>query len=137
MVQRLADGELVLIPRDRKVEDAAFKRLEKLDLRDVKSTPLDVLKEHEGSLFISPRCPSNPYEFLAKFDDQNRFLAFSAEHVPELVSAGWQIDYSEDYPYRIAEGEGERSFFDKSHTGGSSWGSSIVFERFAIARAIC
>jgi len=105
MVQRLADGELVLIPRDRKAEDAAFKRLEKADLRDVKNTPLDVHKEHEGSLFISPSCPSNPYEFLAKFDDHNRFLAFSAERVPELVSAGWQIDYSEDYPYRIAEGE--------------------------------
>ena len=105
MVQRLAEGELVLIPRDRKAEDAALKRLEKLDLRHVKSTPVDVLKEHEGSLFISPGGGLNPYEFLAKFDDQNRFLTFSAERVPELVSAGWQIDYSEDYPYRIAEGE--------------------------------
>jgi hypothetical protein len=105
MVQRLADCELVLIPRDRKAEDSAFKRLEKLDLRDVKSTPLDVHKEHEGSLFISPGGGLNPYEFLAKFDDQNRFLAFSAERIPELVSVGWQIDYSEDYPYRIAEGE--------------------------------
>jgi len=120
MVQRLADDELVLIPRDRKAEDAAFKRLENLDLRDVKSTPLDVHKEHEGSLFISPSCPSNPYEFLAKFDDQNRFLAFSAERVPELVSAGWQIDYSEDYPYRIAEGEAAW-WADISEGSGIDW----------------
>ena len=105
MVQRLAGDELVLIPRDRKAEDAALKRLEKLKLRDVKNTPLDVPKEHEGSLFISPAGPSNPYEFLAKFDDKSRFLEFSAESVPELASAGWQIDYSDDYPYRIAEGE--------------------------------
>ena len=105
MVQRLHDGELVLIPRDRKAEDVAFKRLEKLDLRATKNTPLDITKEHEGSLFISPSGSSSPYEFLAKFDDRNRFLTFSAESVPELVSAGWQVDYSEDYPYRIAEGD--------------------------------
>ena len=108
MVQRLADGELVLIPRDRKAEAAAFKRLEEArSPRAVKNTPLDVPKEHEGSLFISPSGSFDPYEFLAKFDDQNRFLAFSAERVPELVSAGWQIDYSDDYPYRIAEGEAD------------------------------
>ena len=105
MVQRLHDGELVLIPRDRKAEDDAIKRLEKLDLREVKNTPLEAPKEHEGSLFISPGGGLNPYEFLSQFDDQNRFLAFSAERLPELASAGWQIDYSEDYPYRIAEGE--------------------------------
>ncbi len=32
------------------------------------------------------------------------FLAFSAETVPELVQDGWQVYYSDDYPYRIAEG---------------------------------
>ncbi len=105
MVQRLTDGELVLIPRDRKAEDAAVKRLEKLDVRGVKSTPLDLPKEHEGSFFISPGSGLNAYDFLARFDDRNRFLAFSAERIPELVSAGWQIAYSDDYPYRIAEGE--------------------------------
>ena len=50
-----------------------------------------------------PYTPNNIYTYQpAKY---YRFLAFSAERVPELVSAGWQIDYSEDYPYRIAEGE--------------------------------
>ena len=34
-----------------------------------------------------------------------RFLNFSTEAIPELAAAGWQIAYSDDYPYRIAEGE--------------------------------
>ena len=47
---------------------------------------------------------SSHYEILQAWDDPSRFLAFSADAVPELVKDGWQVFFSDDYPYRIAEG---------------------------------
>jgi superfamily II DNA or RNA helicase len=104
-IQRFAAGELVLMPRDRKAELAAAKRLEKFNLRQFKDIPLDVPSGRPQDLFISPPGRPSAYEFLATFEDESRFLEFSAESIPELAAEGWQIEYSDDYPYRIADGE--------------------------------
>ncbi|HWO44846.1 MAG TPA: hypothetical protein VNO87_04565, partial [Methylomirabilota bacterium] len=40
-------------------------------------------------------------------NDPARFIAFSADCVPLLVKDGWQVAFSDDYPYRIAEGDAQ------------------------------
>ena len=61
--------------------------------------------EHAGALFLAPPGRLGAHEFAQTFDDPSRFIAFSIEAVPELAHEGWQVAFSDDYPYRIAEGE--------------------------------
>ena len=104
----IEEDRLILIPRDHKAELAAAERASQLALKGLKDTPLDVPAKHAGDLFLalSP-APGRTgvHDFLARFDDPARFLAFSAESIPQLVNEGWEIVYSDDYPYRVAEGE--------------------------------
>ena len=69
------------------------------------STALKADREHAGALFVPPPGWHTPYEFIAACDEPSRFIAFSVEAVPKLTQEGWQIAYSGDYPYRVAEGE--------------------------------
>jgi hypothetical protein len=47
----------------------------------------------------------DPYRVITSFIDPARFIAFSTDCVPLLVKDGWQVAFSDDYPYRIAEGD--------------------------------
>ena len=105
MLERLEGELLVLTPRDGKVERAAFERLGTLGLKGIKDSLLETGREHVNDMLIAPGGEQSPYEALAGLDDPSRFIAFSAEAVPLLRSEGWQIVYSHDYPYRVAEGE--------------------------------
>ncbi|MBA4174190.1 MAG: helicase [Hyphomicrobium sp.] len=104
----IEQDQLIVIPRDHKAELAAAERASQFALKGLKDTPLDVPAPHAGDLFLA----LNPgpgrtgvHDFLARFDDPARFLAFSAQTLPRLAGEGWQIAYSDDYPYRLAEGE--------------------------------
>ncbi len=104
----IEDNQLILIPRDQKAELTAAERLLQLALKGLKDTPLDVPSTHAADLFLalSPTPDrTGVHDFLARFDDPGRFLTFSAEAVPQLAGEGWEIAYSDDYPYRLAEGE--------------------------------
>ena len=105
MLERLEGELLILTPRDGKVERAAFERLGTLGLKGIKDSLLETGREHANDMLIAPGGEQSPYEALAGLDDPSRFIAFSAEAVPLLRSEGWQIVYSHDYPYRVAEGE--------------------------------
>ena len=105
MLERLEGELLVVTPRDGKVERAAFERLGKLGLKGSKDGLLETGSEHANDMLIAPGGAQNPHEALAALDDHSRYIAFSAEAVPQLRSEGWQIAYSDDYPYRVAEGE--------------------------------
>lgn len=105
----IEENQLILIPRDHKAELAAAQRLSQFDLKGLKGTPLDVPVAHAADLFLalSPVAGGRTgvHDFLARFDDPTRFLSFSAEAVPQLSREGWEIAYSSDYPYRLADGE--------------------------------
>jgi SNF2-related domain len=104
----IEEDRLILIPRDHKAELAAAERLSQLALKGLKDTPLEVPARHAADLFLALNpAPGRTgvHDFLARFDDPARFLTFSAEAVPRLLGEGWEIAYSDDYPYRIAEGE--------------------------------
>ncbi|HEU0060057.1 MAG TPA: DEAD/DEAH box helicase [Hyphomicrobiaceae bacterium] len=105
MLERLEGDVLVITPRDGKLECAALERLGALGLKGIKDGLLETSSEHANDLLIASGGEERPDEALAGLDDPTRFIAFSAEAVPLLRSEGWQIAYSDDYPYRMAEGE--------------------------------
>jgi superfamily II DNA or RNA helicase len=104
MAERMEDNRLIVTPRDGKAEAAAAGRLTKLGFKPFSALPFNVRPEHQEDLFQAPPGMSSHYEILQACDDPSRFLAFSADTVPELVKDGWQVFFSDDYPYRIAEG---------------------------------
>jgi superfamily II DNA or RNA helicase len=106
-IERMEDGRLILTPRDIKAEAAAAERLTRLGFKPFSALPFTVSREYQDDLFLAPPEMSSHYEIIAACDDPGRFLAFSADTVPELVRDGWQVFFSDDYPYRIAEGEGD------------------------------
>jgi superfamily II DNA or RNA helicase len=106
-VDRVEADRLVITPRDHKAEALAGERLLKLGLKGLTKLPFNIPPENARDLFLAP--PGNPgvYDFIAGFDDPGRFIAFSAEALPQLASEGWQIAFADNYPYRIAEGSAE------------------------------
>jgi len=129
-VERLEDGLLVIMPRDENAERAAFERLGKLALIEIGESLIEGGSEHAKDLSLAPSATSNSYETLARLEDPSRFIAFSAQAVPLLRSEGWQISYSDDYPYRIAEGEVDwwADLGEGSASTGSRSSSPIEFE---------
>ncbi|HEY1243278.1 MAG TPA: DEAD/DEAH box helicase [Hyphomicrobiaceae bacterium] len=109
VLQRTHGDTLVLTPRHKPAETKAQQRLAQLGLKRAvdpfSSNPLVVDREHAGAFFIAPPGRLSAYEFAHTFDDPSRFIAFSMEAVPQLVQEGWQVSFSDDYPYRLAEGE--------------------------------
>ena len=104
---QLTEGEkLVLFPRDGKAEMRASDLLRRLDLGPVSKAPFNVAAGHARDLFLYPEGKrQNAYELVGNFDDPSRFLAFSRDAVPVLRAEGWQVVFSDDYPYQIADGE--------------------------------
>jgi superfamily II DNA or RNA helicase len=130
VLERMADNRLILTPRDRKAEAEAANRLAKLGFAPFSALPFTVPPENQADLFHAPPGISSPYEILQACDDPNRFLAFSAETVPELVKDGWQIVFSDDYSYRIAQREADW-WADVGEGSGIDWFSfemGIEFE---------
>ena len=130
-VEHVGEQErLILTPRDHQAELAAIERLQKLGVKQIASLPFEVTAEHVHDLFVAP--PGNPgvYDLLANFDQPDRFIAFSAEAVPALVKDGWHVAFSDDYPYRIADGEAQW-WADTGEGSGIDWFSfelGIEFE---------
>ena len=104
MLERMEGDRLLLTPRDRKAEVTAIRRLAKLGFTPLNDLPFNAPPEHQEDLFLAPPNISSHYELMEIWNDPSRFLAFSADTVPELVKDGWQVLFSDDYPYQIAEG---------------------------------
>ena len=104
MLERDENGTAVLTPRDHPFELQAAETLARHGLAQLNRKFFDVSPEYAKCLFIEGDATADAYEYLATFDDPGRFLAFSAEVVPQLAAQGWHVTYSDDYPYRIAEG---------------------------------
>lgn len=105
-LQVTEDDKLVLIVRDAKVEDRAADLLRRMDFGPVNKAPFSVASAHAHDLFLYlPGNRQNGYELIATFDEPARFLEFSRTAVPVLRAEGWQVAFSDDYPYQFAEGE--------------------------------
>ena len=105
VLERMEGGKLVLTQRRKAAEDKARRQLAKRRVVPLTKGLFQVDRTHAGALFIAPPGRLGAYDLLATFDDPSRFIAFSAEAVPELRQQGWQVSFSDDYPYRVAEGE--------------------------------
>lgn len=105
VLERFDDGVLILTPRDTRAELVAHGRLGELHLKPLRDSPLDANSDSAKDLYFAPEGPMDAYSFLEVFDDPSRFIAFSTDCIPKLVAEGWEVAYSDDYPYRLAEGE--------------------------------
>jgi superfamily II DNA or RNA helicase len=109
VLQRTDGDRLVLTPRHKPAETKALQRLAQLGLKRAvdpfASNALMVDRQHAGAFFIAPPGRLSAYEFAHAFDDPTRFIAFSVEALPQLLQEGWQVAFSDDYPYRVAEGD--------------------------------
>ncbi|HVG82457.1 MAG TPA: DEAD/DEAH box helicase, partial [Methylomirabilota bacterium] len=108
MLERMDGNSVILTPRNGNAEAKARRHLLALGLAPADKTgsnPIQVGREHAGALFIAPPAGLDPDELADTFDDPSRFIAFSMDTVPKLAAEGWQVSFSDDYPYRIAEGE--------------------------------
>ena len=103
-LERLEGQKLILTPRAHRFEVDAMERLQKLGLKSTTGMAIDIKDGGAPCLFLAPPGNLSVYDFMAAFDDPSRFIAFSVEGVPPLLQDGWQIAYSADYPYQIAEG---------------------------------
>jgi superfamily II DNA or RNA helicase len=106
-LERVEADRLILMPRDTAHERKAGERLAAVGLKSVSGLPFDVAPEHVRDLFIAPPGQIDPYRIIANINDPARYIAFSADVVPLLVRDGWQVAFSDDYPYRIAEGDAQ------------------------------
>ena len=97
--------KLIVVPRHKDAEAKARTRLAKFGLAPVAGSPLVVDRRQAGAFYIAPSGRLSADEFADTFDDPNRFIGFSVEAVPQLQQEGWQVTFSDDYPYRIADGE--------------------------------
>ena len=104
-VERMEGERLILMPRDHKFELKAAEHLASLGLGKLSRLPLQIDAKHEHAFFLMPAEKHNISELLNELDDHTRYLTFSADELPRLSQAGWEIAFADDYPYRIAEGE--------------------------------
>lgn len=106
-LERLDEDMLILTPRDTAIERNALKQLSKAGLQPMEDCPLIAVGEKGNPLHLAfdDEETGNSDEFFEAFGDPNQFIAFSSHIVPKLIADGWQISYSDDYPYQIAEGE--------------------------------
>jgi superfamily II DNA or RNA helicase len=108
VLERVDGAKLVLTPRHKDAETKARQRLAELGLAPLAGSPLHAGPDDKGALFIAPPGKPNPYELIAAIDNnKSRYIGFSAEAVPALRQEGWQVAFSDDYPYLIAEGEAD------------------------------
>ena len=104
-LQYMEGDKLILVPRDHQAEMRASELAHHHNLKPIKDSPLDLIKPLVGSLFMAPAGNQHVHELARNFDDAERYLAFSLHSVPRLQEKGWQIEFSADYPYRVAEGD--------------------------------
>jgi len=86
----IRDGQLIHIPRDKKVEQAAAKQLYKLGFAEIDGSEFD----------ISDDCFS--LESAFRDNDVEAWLDFQVEDLPALRAQGWRIEYN-NFRYRLAE----------------------------------
>ncbi|MEO1610525.1 MAG: DEAD/DEAH box helicase, partial [Pseudomonadota bacterium] len=106
-LERLEGDILILTPRDTTAELNALKQLSKLGLEPMEDCPLIAVGEKDTPLYFvfDDESTGSFDQFFEAFRDPNQFISFSSHAVPKLIADGWQITYSDDYPYQIAEGE--------------------------------
>ena len=119
-LERVDADQLILTPRDMQVEQKAGARLARLGVKALNSLPFDVPPQHAGDLIIAPAGHVDPYRVITSFIDPARFIAFSTDCVPLLVKDGCQVAFSDDYPYRISEGD-PRWWADVGEGSGIDW----------------
>jgi superfamily II DNA or RNA helicase len=90
----MSDGALVEVVRAKPAERAAIDRLKRIGFRDL--TGLRIWQTPEDSPHASTLSQGEPFE------DEQTWLDFLTDELPLLQEAGWQIDMSADFPYRLA-----------------------------------
>ncbi|MFZ1106180.1 MAG: DEAD/DEAH box helicase, partial [Hyphomicrobiaceae bacterium] len=105
VLESMEGDKLVLTPRHKAAEAKARERLAELGLRPLAHSPLQAGAEHAAALYLPPPGKPNPYEIVSRLEDASGYVAFSLEAVPKLRQEGWQVAFTDDYPYRVAEGE--------------------------------
>ncbi len=102
------DGDLIVVSRDRKFEDEAYRRLAEFGFVPLGSWLRDV------DLGVSPRrSPGAGFHgnrdlVMNGHGDMTRSLLYFFENgLPELEAEGWRVEVSEDYPLAIAQVEDE------------------------------
>lgn len=99
-LERVVDGELLLVERDAHAEHAAFERLEQLGF-----TPTTAPSDHPGLRF--------------ELDDDDAWLTLVGQHLPHLRAEGWRIEIDPGFQFRLAElGEWE---LDIDQPEGGRW----------------
>ncbi len=105
VLERDEGNRLIVTPRDRRAEGDILERVEAIDLVPIVETPLEITGAPDSTLFLMPAEMSEERDFLEAFDNPSRFVEFSMQVLPGLAAEGWEIIFSDDYPYRVAEGE--------------------------------
>ncbi len=114
-IDRQRGDELIVIPRDREAEKEARDILR--DLGFVRIADSDLFskpRRHHGDYFLMPEPDiiANVGMFHSEslrrlyFEDDSRFIRFSAETLPWLrEEKGWRVEVADDYPIRLVDEE--------------------------------
>jgi superfamily II DNA or RNA helicase len=119
-LERIDGDRLILTPRDAQREATASERLAGFGLKPVGGMPFEVSPENSNDLFIGPPGHLGASDLIASADVPNRYIAFSQDAVPKLLTEGWEVAVANDYPYRLAEGD-TQWWVNISENSGIDW----------------
>ena len=100
-VTTLVDGDTVVeVTRRAKAEREARRKIETLGLRPAtaRMAGWTVPQEHRDDLTFTTGLDAG--------SDDDSWLDFLIDDLPDLADQGWQIDNADDFPYRLARAEG-------------------------------
>jgi superfamily II DNA or RNA helicase len=99
IIQQVVGGDLIRTRRNGTLEKEAVDRLEAMGFVDLVEVPLPRAYESNDRLaggFLPDPGDGDIASFL---------IAFARDAVPLLRTAGWIVEFDEDYPFRVIEGE--------------------------------
>ncbi len=96
---RVVDGEMHEIHRRPRSERAALKRLDEMALSPIA----------RHATWRTPPGVRGLFTMTVGDEDLDEadWINFVMEGVPTLIGAGWQVEYAPDFPFRLAETDGE------------------------------
>ena len=104
-IERLEDGKLVIIPRDRRTEDAAVSLARSLDLIEARQFPVDMPADNSCDLVLRPQESYLAGDFARQMQHPLPFLTFVSDVVPRLQREGWNVTITDDHPFRLVDGD--------------------------------
>jgi SNF2 family DNA or RNA helicase len=112
-LERVEEGKLISIPRDKKTEAQWIKQLTKLKIKKLAKVRPDITY-YENNIVI------DGYFYIGDESNQEALINFSYHTVSQLEQAGFKVSFSPNYPY-LAAVTPDEWYVDLEQQGDNEW----------------